>query len=123
MATDHVSIRALRRRLRSARKAVRLLDQELMVLTDGIPCPSGDELRAMLSRKAPLTLEALLVGLVNLGQFHVEEAEETLTLALMASPRSLNSDFRFWWLRSDLRQSLANVLAGRTRKGKAAPHE
>ena len=123
MATDQVSIRALRRRLRAARKAVRLLDQELMALTDGIACPSGDELKAMLNRKAPLTVDALLVGLVNLSQFHVEEAEETLNLALMASPHSLNSDFRFWWLRSDLRQSLANVMAGRTRKGKAAPRQ
>jgi hypothetical protein len=119
MASHEDSIRPLRRKLRAAQKAARLLDQELKALADGIPCPSEEQLAAILSHKPPLTLELLLMGLVNLGQFHASEAGENLTLALMATNGRLDPKLPIWWLRDDFRNSLANVLAVRTTKGKS----
>jgi hypothetical protein len=116
-----ISIRAVKRRLRAARRAVSLLDQELMALADDLPCPSEEDLGTMLNFEAPLTLEASLLGLVKLGHFYLAEAAETLTLALSTTPRRLNSSWRRRWIRPDLRQSLTNVLAGRSHKDPTPP--
>jgi hypothetical protein len=120
VASDGVSNRAVKRRLRAARKLVNLLDQELKALADDIPCPSEEELVAMLSFEAPLTQEAALLGMANLADFYLAEAGEILSLALSTTPANLKSDPQRWSIRSDLRRSLTHVLDGRSHKGQAS---
>jgi ligand-binding sensor protein len=73
----------------------------------------------MLSFKAPLTQEAAVLGLVNLGQFYLSETVETLSLAL-STPGSLKSALRQWSQRPDLLNSLTNVHAIRADKDQAS---
>jgi len=119
MASADVSVRAVKRKLRAALELVRLLNQELVDLGDALPCPDEEDFEAMLNFKAPLTQEAALLGLVNLGQFHLSEAVETLSLAL-STRGSLKSALLQWSQRPDLRNSLTNVLASRSDKYQAS---
>jgi hypothetical protein len=119
MASDGVSNRAVKRRLRAALKLVRLLDQELIGLAADLPVPSEEDFAAMLSFKAPLAQDAAFLGLVNLGEFYLAEAGDTLSLALETTPGSLKMVSLQWWLRPDLRNSLTNIHARLSHKGKA----
>ncbi|MFY9825535.1 MAG: hypothetical protein WAM82_29445 [Thermoanaerobaculia bacterium] len=103
-----LSIRAVKRRLRALRQAVDRLDQELTDLARDMPSPSAEDFAALLSREAPLTLEAALLGWADHGHFHLAEASGALSLALATKPGSLGT-----WIRPDLRQALANVFASR----------
>jgi hypothetical protein len=120
MASNDISVRAVKRKLRAALQLVRMLDQELILLAHDLPVPSEEDFAAILSLKAPLTQEAALLGLVNLGEFYLSEAVESLSLALSTTTGSLKSVMQTWWLRPDLRHSLTNVHACRSHKGQAS---
>lgn len=87
-------------------------------MAQDLPAPSEEDFAAILSLKTPLTREAALLGLVNLGQFYLSEAVETLSLALSPTPASLKADLLS--IRHDLRNSLTNVHARRLHKGQAS---
>jgi hypothetical protein len=112
--TESISLPALKRRFRTARFKIERMERDLRELLEALPAPTGEEYQAMLGRKAPLTLEAWLVGALELARFHLMEAEDIAQQALAETKRSLQQGS----YRLDLMYSLGNVIDRRARKRK-----
>lgn len=97
------SFQAAKRRLRAIRRKISRLEAELEELAGSAPCPSRDDLAAMLRFETPMTQEAQSLGLLRLVLFHLAEARGSLSQALANGRRK--------WLRPDVRRSLLNLLA------------
>jgi hypothetical protein len=101
------SFQAAKRRLRAIRRKISRLEAELEELTTSAPCPSPDDLAAMLRFEIPMNQEAQTLGLLRLGLFHLAEAGASLSQALANTAAG-----RRPWLRPDVRRSLLNLLEG-----------
>jgi hypothetical protein len=115
--TQNVSVPAAKRRFRTAQWKIERLERELMELLEALPAPSREELEAMLARRAPWTLEAWLLGALQLACFHLMEAKDVAGEALAKTTRGLKQEggqsYRF-----DLLYSLGHVIASRAEKRK-----
>lgn len=100
------SFQTMKKRLRAIRRKISRLEGELAELAGSVPCPSPDDLAAMLRFETPMTQEAQSLGFLRLGLFHLAEAGGSLYQALAKTGAG-----RRPWLRPDVRRSLLNLLA------------
>jgi len=107
-----VSVPAAKRRFRTAQFKIERLERELRELLADLPAPSREEFEATLKHQAPLTLEAWLLGALELARFHLGEAREVAGQALAKTRRSLQQES----YRLDLLCSLGKVVEGRAGK-------
>jgi hypothetical protein len=100
------SFQTAKTRLRAIRREISRLEAELAELAGSAPCPSPDDLAAMLRFETPMTQEAQILGLLRLGLFHLAEAGASLSQAFAKTAAGHRP-----WLRPDVRRSLLNLLA------------
>jgi hypothetical protein len=105
------SFQTAKRRLRAICREISRLEAELEELTGSAPCPSPDDLAAILRYEMPMTQEAQILGLLRLGLFHLAEAGGSLSQTLAKTA----AGGRRPWLRPDVRRSLLNLLESGSR--------
>ena len=85
------------RRLYRRVKKIEALYQEINKLQELIPAPTPEEFEEMVSGKRPLTLEVLLIGVLEKSLFHLSEANVVIDYFRPYTPKSLGKGTHARW--------------------------
>lgn len=118
-AKEAVSMQNLVRRLYRRAKKIEALYQEVDKLHNLILVPTPEEFEEMVSGKRPLTLEALLIGVLDKSLFHLSEANVVIDYFRPYTPKSLGKGTHARW-RTELEERIRREVKWRA-QGPSAP--
>ena len=104
-----VSMQNVVRRLFRRAKKIEALYQEIDKLHELIPLPTPEEFEEMMSGNRPLTLEALLFGVLGQSLFYLSEANVTIDYFRPYTPKSLGKRTHIFW-RTDLKDRIRREI-------------
>jgi hypothetical protein len=116
---EYVPLKNINLRLRRRMQQVATLYKELQELEDMIAAPTPEEFEEMLRGTCPLTLEALMIGVIADASFHLSEAGVIVDRYGPYTPAAFAKAKHPFW-RSHLKEVLGFVVRFRA-EGPAIP--
>src|SRR5215210_22629 len=93
----HISAEIIVRRLYRRMRRIEKLYREVEALHDLVPVPTPEEFEEIVRGTKPLTLEVLLLGVLDRTMFHLSEARNAIDRYRPYSPSSLGKGVQQFW--------------------------